>query len=54
MSAKEYNKLKEGTPLKYEDTVIRHYVKYTSFKEKGIMVGTVFYSYKDLEIVKEN
>ena len=58
MTAKEYNELKEGTPIKITDPleqgrVTTHYIKYDSLGTKGIMVGTIFYSYKNIELVKE-
>lgn len=62
MTSKEYDKLKEGTPVRItnkleEGRIIKHYIKYISpglSTNKGIMVGTMYYSYKDIELVKEN
>lgn len=61
MTAKEYNKLKEGTPIRIksksgESAVIKNYTKYEDplFNKKWIIIGKELYSYKEVEIVKEN
>lgn len=57
MTLKEYNNLKTKEPIKimkYYDKgrITRYYLKTTSCKYKGFMVGNIFYNYQDCEVVK--
>lgn len=57
MTLKEYNNLKLKAPIKimkYYDKgrITTFYQKITSGKDKGFIVGCVFYRYQDCEIVK--
>ena len=57
MTLKEYNDLKQNEPIKvmkYYDKgrTTKAYLKTSSGKCKGFMVGNVFYKYQDCEIVK--